>query len=209
MALVCVGRSLNTSQIGLDKAGVLVLPNGMVAVNAKMETNVPGIYAVGDIASKWWLAHVATHQGVVAASNACGVPAEMHYDAVPAVIYTHPEAANVGLNLAQALAQGYQAVVGAFPFQALGKSQAALQTEGFAQIVIDRRTGQVLGAQVVGHEAATLIAQMAIAIANELTVESISETIHAHPTISEAWLEAAYMAQGSPLHLPPKKIRKS
>ncbi len=204
IALVSIGRVLNTNGIGLDKAGVIVRDNGSIPVNDQMETNVPGIYAVGDIASKWWLAHVATHQGLVAASNAVGKPARMHYNSVPSVIYTHPEIAMVGLTLDDAITQGFQAVVGAFPFQALGKSQAAYQTEGFAQIVLDKRTGQILGAQVVGHEASTLVAEMALAIANELTIECIVNTIHAHPTIAEAWLEAALVGAGEPLHLPPK-----
>lgn len=208
IALVAVGRKLNTSDIGLDKAAVLVLDNGIVAVNDKMETSTPGIYAIGDIASKWWLAHVATHQGVVAANNATGHPMRMDYTAVPSVIFTSPEIATVGLSLEQALEKGYRATVGSFPFQALGKSQASLQTDGFAQIVLDKGTGQVLGAQVVGHEASTLIAEMAIVIANELTVECITETIHAHPTVAEAWMEAAFLGEDAPLHWPPKP-RKS
>jgi dihydrolipoamide dehydrogenase len=206
MVLVSVGRTLNTSAIGLEAAGIKTDENGLIPVNDKMETQVPGIYAIGDIASKWWLAHVASHQGLVAASNATGTTAHMSYNAVPSVIFTHPEIGTVGLSLEQATEQGYQATVGAFPFQALGKSQAAYQTEGFAQIVIDKRTGQILGAQVVGHEASTLIAEMAVAITNELTIESITETIHAHPTIAEAWLEAALIANNYPLHFPPKKI---
>lgn len=205
IALVSVGRLLNTSNIGLDKAGVIVNDNGIIPVNDKMETNVPGIYAIGDIASKWWLAHVATHQGLIAASNAVGKTAHMHYNAIPSVIFTHPEIATVGLSLEAAKAQGYNATLGAFPFQALGKSQATFQAEGFAQIVLDSRTGQILGAQVVGHEASTLIAEIAVAIANELTVECISETIHAHPTLAEAWAEAALVGLDIPLHLPPKK----
>lgn len=209
IALVSVGRSLNTGAIGLDKIGIAVKENGMIPVNEKMETVVHGIYAVGDIASKWWLAHVASHQGLVAANNACGYSAEMHYNAVPSVTFTHPEVGTVGMTLEDALKNGYQATVGAFPFQALGKSQAIHQTDGFAQIVLDKRTGQILGAQVVGYEASTLITQMALAIANELTVECITETIHPHPTLAEAWLEAAFVGIGMPLHLPPKKARPS
>lgn len=204
IALVAVGRLLNTSNIGLDKAGVAVLENGLIPVNDKMETNVRGVYAIGDISSKWWLAHVATHQGLIAANNATGHAAKMNYNAVPSVIFTSPEIATVGMSLEQAIQNGYTATLGAFPFQALGKSQAALQTDGFAQIVIDKKTGQVLGAQVVGHEASALIAEMAIVIANELTVECITETIHAHPTIAEAWMEAAFISEEMPLHLPPK-----
>lgn len=205
IALVAVGRSLNTSGIGLEAAGVLVESNGLIKTNEKMETNVPGIYAVGDIASKWWLAHVASHQGIVAAKNAAGKEAHMNYNAIPNVIFTEPEIGTVGLTLDQAIQQGYQATLGAFPFQALGKSQATMETEGFAQVVTDKRTGQILGAQIVGHEASSLVAEMAVAIGNELTVESISETIHAHPTVAEAWLEAVLVANSTPLHLPPKK----
>ena len=204
IVLVAVGRKLNTSDIGLDKAAVLVLDNGMIAVNEKMETSTPGIYAVGDIASKWWLAHVATHQGIIAAANATGHAMKMDYHSVPSVIFTHPEIATVGMSLEQALEKGYKAVTGSFPFQALGKSQAALQTDGFAQIVLDKTTGQILGAQVVGHEASTLIAEMTVAIANELPIECITETIHAHPTIAEAWMEAAFLGEDVPLHWPPK-----
>lgn len=207
IALVSVGRTPNTNGIGLEKAGVLVQDNGLINVNEKMETNVPTIYAIGDISSKWWLAHVATHQGLIAASNASGHSMIMNYNAVPSVIFTYPEIATVGMSLEQALAKGYQATLGSFPFSALGKSQAALQTEGFAQIVLERTTGQVLGAQVVGHEASTLIAEMAIVIANELTVECITETIHAHPTIAEAWMEAAFIGSEMPLHFPPKPNR--
>lgn len=207
--LVAVGRSLNTKNIGLDKAGVLVQENGLIAVNDKMETNIDGIYAVGDIASKWWLAHVASHQGIVAAENACGKQARMFYNAIPSVIFTDPEIGSVGLSIEDATKLGYQAKLAAFPFQALGKSQATLQTDGFAQIVVDETTGQILGAQVIGYEAATLIAQMTLALTNELTVECVAETIHAHPTISEAWGEASLLAEGLPIHLPPRTLRRS
>lgn len=208
MALVSVGRTLNTSKIGLDKAGIAPLANGMIPVDDKMETPVKGIYAIGDIASKWWLAHVATHQGIVAADNACGIEAHMHYDAVPSVIFTYPEIATVGLSLEDAHKKGHKAKIGAFPFQALGKSKAANQTEGFAQVVVDETTGEILGAQVVGYEASTLISEVVLAMTNELTAECIADTIHAHPTFAEAWLEAAYLAIGKPLHMPPKLSKK-
>lgn len=205
IALVAVGRSLNVRDIGLEQVGVLVHDNGLVAVDKHMQTTVEGIYAVGDIASKWWLAHVASHQGLVAARHACGEKgAMMHYNAVPSVIFTVPEIATVGLSLEQATEQGYHPTLGAFPFQALGKSQAILETEGFAQVVIDKGTGQILGAQVVGYGASSLIAEMAVAIANELTVAALTETIHAHPSLPEAWLEATLLANETPLHLPPK-----
>jgi len=207
IALVATGRKLNTSGIGLENAGVHILENGLVEVNELMETSVPGIYAVGDIASKWWLAHVASHQGLVAGSNAAGKAMKMHYNAVPSVIFTNPEIGTVGYSLDEAIKKGFHASLGAFPFLALGKSQATYQTEGFAQIVLDKDTGQVLGAQVVGHDAATLVAEMGVVIANEMTLDCIIHTIHAHPTIAEAWLEAALVAAEEPLHLPPKKLK--
>lgn len=209
IALVAVGRSLNVSGIGLENAGLAPNEKGLIPVDDKMETPVRGLYAVGDIASRWWLAHVASHQGLVAGSNAAGRPARMHYNAVPSVIFTEPEIGTVGYSLEQAIAAGYAASVGAFPFQALGKAQAALQTDGFAQVVVERKTGQLLGAQIVGHEASSLVAEMVVAISNELTLESITESIHAHPTIAEAWLEAALIASEMPLHFPPKQKASS
>lgn len=203
-ALIAVGRKLNTDQIGLEKIGINVNQNGVIPVNEHMETSVPGIYAIGDITGKWMLAHVASHQGIVAAENALGIKSVMHYNAVPSVIFTHPEIGTVGYTLEKALEKGFAAVVGRFPFQALGKSQAAIATEGFAQVVVDRNTRQVLGAQVVGHEASSLIAEMALAIQNELTIESVTQTIHAHPTIAESWMEAMFVAADMPIHLPPK-----
>jgi dihydrolipoamide dehydrogenase len=204
-ALVSVGRQVNSSNIGIENTGVELNDKGGIVVDDRMQTSVDGIYAIGDVTARWWLAHVATHQGIVAAENATGHPARVNYDAVPSVIFTHPEIASVGLSLEEAQKRGFQATAGAFPFQALGKSQAALHTEGFAQVIIDKKTGQVLGAQVFGHEASTMIGEMAVAVANELTVECLTETMHAHPTIAEAWMEAAFLASGWPLHLPPSK----
>ena len=204
IALVAVGRKVVSHNLGLEAAGVVVSEKGAITVSEKMETSVPGIYAIGDVTGKVMLAHVASHQGIVAAVNATGGEATMHYDAVPAVIFTHPEIATVGLTLEEAQAKGYPATLGKFPFQALGKAMATMETEGFAEVVIDQKTGQILGAQVVGNGASSLIAEMALAIANELTAECVADTIHAHPTLPEAWLEAALLAQGTPIHFPPK-----
>jgi dihydrolipoamide dehydrogenase len=151
------------------------------------------------------LAHEASHQGIVAAANATGQPAAMHYNAVPAVIFTDPEIASVGMTLEEAEAKGHSATTGKFPFQALSKSIATNHTEGFAQIVCDQKTGQILGAQVVGNDASVLIAEIALAISGELTIETIADTIHAHPTTAESWLEAALLANKTPIHFPPIK----
>ena len=199
-ALVCIGRKIVSSGLGLENAGVQIGERGAIVVNDKMQTNVPGIYAIGDVTGKFLLAHVASHQGIVAAANAIGQEASMHYNAVPAVIFTTPEIGTVGMTLEEAQKAGYSAKIGKFPFQALGKSIATIETEGFAQIVSDSKTGQILGAQVVGHDASSLIAEMALAIANELTTDCVADTIHAHPTVAEAWLEAALLANDTPIH---------
>ncbi len=205
LALVAVGRKVNTEGLGLKKAGVVLGERGEIPVNEQMETNAPGIYAIGDVTGKAMLAHVASHQAIVAADHALGLEGAMHYNAIPAVIFTSPEIATVGMTLEEAQEAGHAAAVGTFPFQALGKAQAAQETEGFAQVIIDRNTQQILGAQVVGHEASALIAEMTIAINNELTLECVTETIHAHPTVAEAWLEAALIAAEKPIHVPPRK----
>jgi dihydrolipoamide dehydrogenase len=204
MALVAVGRKIVSDQLGLDRAGVKVDAKGAIIVDEKMQTNVPGIYAIGDVTGKVLLAHVASHQGLIAAANAIGQEAIMHYNAVPAVIFTLPEVATVGMTLEQAQEAGFTPSIGKFPFQALGKSIATIETEGFAQIISDKKTGQILGAQVIGSEASALIAEMALAITNELTIDSVIETIHAHPTLPESWLEAALLANDTPINFPPK-----
>ncbi len=206
-ALVCVGRKIATEGLDLNKAGLNVDSKGAISVNEHMETAVPGIYAIGDVTGKMLLAHVASHQGLVASSHATGQTAHINYDAVPAVIFTSPEIAMVGMTLEQATQAGHAATIGTFPFLALGKSVASGETEGFAQVVIDKNTGAILGAQAMGEQAGTLIGEMSLAIHNELTAESITETIHAHPTLAEAWPEATLMALGMPLHFPPKHPR--
>lgn len=204
-ALVAVGRKVYTEGLHLEKAGVPLTDKKWIATNERMETEVAGIYAIGDVTGQWMLAHVASHQGLVAAQNACGQEAAIHYEAVPAVVFTSPEIAMVGLTAEQAQQKGYQIAQGTLPFQALGKAQAATETEGFVQVISDKKTGQMLGATAIGHEASNLIAEMALAIQNELTLESILETIHAHPTIAEAWHEAAAIANETPINFPPKR----
>ncbi len=206
--LVSIGRKIVSDTLDIGKAGLKPNQNGSLDVNDKMQTKVPGIYAIGDVTGKAMLAHVASHQGIVAATNAFGGQAQMHYHAVPAVIFTLPEIATVGMTKEEAESKNYSVKEGVFPFQALGKSQATLDTEGFAQILSDKSTGEILGAQVIGHDASALIGEMALAIQNELTLECITETIHAHPTVAESWLEAALIADDSPIHFPPKIKKK-
>lgn len=203
MVLVGVGRSLNTERLGLEKIGVRT-EKGAVIVDERMSTNLNGIWAIGDITAKPMLAHVATHQGFVAAANILGQNAVMRYDAIPSATFTVPEVGSVGLSLEMAMQQKIRAKRVFFPFQALGKAVATSNTEGFVQIVFDEETGRIVGAQAVGDHASELISEITLAIANELTIECIAETIHAHPTMAESWVEAAFIGEGTPLHLPNK-----
>lgn len=202
LALVSVGRKIYTEGLQLEKAALNTTERGIIEVNDKMETSIKGIYAIGDVTGKWMLAHVAAHQGIIAGSNASGHEERARYDAVPAVIFTFPEIAMVGLTLEDATKAGYSAVQGTFPFQALGKAIASMETEGFSQVIADSKTGQILGATVIGHEASNLISEMALAIENELTLESVIETIHAHPTVAESWHEAVLLAANRPINFP-------
>ncbi|MBI3900976.1 MAG: dihydrolipoyl dehydrogenase, partial [Chlamydiia bacterium] len=203
--LIAVGRKIYTEGLFLEKAGLKTNEKGAIVTNEHMETQVPGIYALGDVTGKWMLAHVASHQAQIAASHAAGVKETADIRAVPAVIFTLPEIAMVGLTQEMAIDAGYQPKAVTFPFQALGKAQASLDTEGLAHLVIDPKTGEILGATLIGHEASNMISEIALAIQNELTIESIIETIHPHPTLSECWLESALLAVERPIHLPPKK----
>lgn len=205
IALVAVGRSVNTKGLGLQSIALSVNDRGYIDTNDRMETNVPRVFAIGDVTGKSMLAHVASHQGMIAAINISGGEAIMHYNAIPSIIFTHPEIAMVGLTEEQAIANGHTVVTGKFPFGALGKSHTISETEGFSLIVADAKTKQILGAQIIGYQASSLIAEMTVAIANELTLECIADTIHAHPTLPEATFEASLAALGMPLHLPQKR----
>lgn len=201
--LVSIGRTLNTDNLGLDNAGVIRDDRGVIPTDETMRTNIPNIFAIGDITGKWLLAHVASHQGVLAAKNAAGHRELMDYSAVPSVIFTFPEVAMVGLSLEAAKQKNIPAKLSKFPFKAIGKAVAAAEADGFAAIVSHETTQQILGAYIIGAQSASLIAEMTLAIKNELTLPCIYETIHAHPTLAEAWAEGALLAANTPLHLPP------
>lgn len=207
LALVSIGRKPYTEGLSIEKAGLKKSDKGFLSVNDRMETEVKGLFAIGDVTGKSMLAHVASHQGIVAALNACGLDATVHYNAIPAVIFTSPEIATVGLTLEEAAKEKISVSQGTFPFQAIGKAQASGDAEGFSEMIADKKTGQILGATIIGHEASNLIAEMALAIQNELTLECVMETIHAHPTMAEIWHETAAMALNMPIHLPPKRVQ--
>lgn len=206
--LVSVGRGFNSKTIGLDKAGVQLGRRGEVLVDDSLQTNVPGIYAIGDVTGKSMLAHVASAQGKVAVAHALGHPARINYDVIPAGIFTLPEVGRVGLTEAQARsrceAQGGDATrdlkVGRFRYVALGKAQATGDTTGLFKLVADGRTGTLLGAHMVGAHASDLIHEAALAMEAGIPASRVASMIHAHPTIAEGLMEAAEDLSGEAIH---------
>ncbi len=205
--LVAVGRRPNTSEIGLDKAGVKLDQRGFVQVNERMETSVPGIYAVGDIVTGPMLAHKASYQGKVAAEVIAGEPAAFEGVAVPSVIFSDPEIATVGLTEDEAKAQGIKVKTGVFPFKALGRAMTLGEEGiGFSKVVSDEETGIVLGVHIVGPAASDLIAEGCLAVTSAMHFEDLTLTIHPHPTLPESIEEAAEQIEHRAIHIfNPKK----
>jgi len=198
--LVSVGRRANVEDLGLEEIGVETARNGIV-VNERMETSVADVYAVGDVTGKWWLAHVASREGVVAAENACGHVARMDYRSVPSCVFTRPEVASVGMTEEQAREQGYDVLVGRFPFMANGRALTYGERDGWVKIVSESRYGQVLGLHIVGPHASDLVLEGGLALSMEATLDEIEATIHAHPTLGESLHEAVLAARGIALHI--------
>ncbi|GER83356.1 dihydrolipoyl dehydrogenase [Thermogemmatispora aurantia] len=202
--LVAVSRRPNTS--GLEQLFEQGLDHdrGRVRVNEQMETNLPGIYAIGDLVHGAGLAHVASMEGEVAAENALGHASRMDYSVVPNPIYTFPEVAFVGLTEAQAREQyGQEVRVERFPWSAIGKAVAIGETDGFTKVILGKYN-EILGAHIIGPDATNLISEYSVAMRGELTGDEIIETIHPHPSLSEGLREAILAAEGRPLHIPPK-----
>ncbi|MGW8273032.1 MAG: dihydrolipoyl dehydrogenase family protein, partial [Thermodesulfovibrionales bacterium] len=199
--LVAVGRDLNSSALGLEDAGVTIGGKGQILVNGQMRTNVPHIYAVGDVTGIMLLAHVASRQGICAAENIMGAKREVDYASVPSAIFTSPEIASVGLREREAKERGLNYLTGEFPFRALGRAQAMGDLSGIAKVVAERDTNRILGAHIIGPHASDLIQEFALAMRTGLTIRDIAETIHAHPTLSEAPAEACDAVQGTAIHL--------
>jgi dihydrolipoamide dehydrogenase len=199
--LMAVGRKARVESIGLDRLGV-TLDRGFIAVSPRMETSVPGLYAVGDAAGRQLLAHKAMAEGVVAAEAIAGRdPRPVDYGNVPSCTYCRPQVASLGITEAQAREQGREVGIGKFPFTASGKAVALGETDGFVKVVADQGTGEVLGVHIVGPEATEIIHEFAVGRTLEATLEEIIHTIHAHPTLSEAALEAALAALGQAIHI--------
>lgn len=199
--LVSIGRKLLTEGIGLKEAGVELTERGGTKVDEKMQTSVPGVYAIGDCNGGIMLAHWAAAEGVVAAQNICGKETVINKDVIPSCIFTTPEIATVGLNADRAKEKGIEIKTGRFPFAANGKAHAMGEAEGSVAIIVDAKTDKVLGGQIVGPHASDLIHEIALAVKMGVTAEQIGHTIHAHPTLSEAVLEAAENVHGMSIHI--------
>lgn len=200
VVLVAVGRRSFTDDQNLEKVGVKLQRSG-VEVNEGLQTSVPNIYAIGDVTGRIQLAHVASYEGQVAAENIVkGAGRKADYRAVPNCIYTVPEIASVGMTEGEAKEQGFDVLVGKFNFRPLGKAMAAREQEGFVKVVSEKKYGELLGVHVVGAHATDLIAQAVVAIKLEATVDVMVDTIHAHPTMTEAFLEAYEDTHGTAIH---------
>jgi dihydrolipoamide dehydrogenase len=202
--LVSVGRRPNSDRIGLEKTGVKTDQHGWIQVDKKLQTNVPGMYAIGDVVGPPLFAHKASKDGIVAAEAIAGMNSEADYRGIAWAIFTDPEIASVGLTETQAKEKGYATIVGKFPFTALGRALLAGETEGFVKIVADKESELVLGVHIIGPEASDIISEAALAIEMGATLEDIGLTIHPHPTLPEAIMEAAEAAKGKAIHIVQK-----
>jgi len=201
LLLSAIGRRPVTENIGLEALGI-ELERGYVKVNSLMQTHVPTIYAIGDVINTPWLAHVASAEGILAVEHMAGLPVKpLNYDRVPSCTYCDPEVASVGLTEAKARERGYDVAVGKFPFSALGKARIVGKTEGFVKVVREKKYDEVLGVHIVGVHATDLIAEACVALQLEGTDEELLRTMHAHPTLSEAVMEAAHAAHGAAIHI--------
>jgi dihydrolipoamide dehydrogenase len=199
--LMAVGRAARTNGLGLEALGV-TMARGFVTVGPTGESSVKGVYAIGDMAGRQLLAHKAMAEGVVAAEAIAGqTPRPVDYGNVPSCTYCRPQVASIGLTEAAAKGNGREVSVGRFPFTANGKAVALGDTEGFLKVVADKRTGEILGVHIVGPEATELIHEFAVGRTLEATLEELMHTIHAHPTLSEAALEATLAALGQAIHI--------
>jgi dihydrolipoamide dehydrogenase len=200
-ALVAIGFRPNSKGLGLEEVGVKISERGFVEINEKMQTNVPGIWAIGDVTGKLMLAHVGSAMGIVCAEHIAGhETVTIDYEMIPRATYCHPQIASFGLTEAQAKERGLAVKVGRFPFQANGKALGMGDYSGFVKIVVDEKYGELLGASMIGPEVTELLPELTLARMMELTPHEIARNIHAHPTISEAIMEAAHAATGAAIH---------
>ncbi len=202
--LISAGRRPRLGGLAIEKTGVEQDETGFIRVNRRMETNVRGIYAIGDVVGVPFLAHKASKEGIVAAEVIAGLPSEADYRAMPAAIFTDPEIATVGLSEDGAKAEGIPIQVGKFPFLASGRALTAGEANGFVKVIAEEDTGLVLGVEIVGPHASDLISEAALAIEMGAVAEDIALTVHPHPTLPESLMGAAEDVEGRAIHLPKK-----
>jgi dihydrolipoamide dehydrogenase len=201
VALMAIGVQGNVENLGLEECGV-ALERGFIKANEHYCTNVEGIHAIGDVIGPPWLAHVASAEGIHCVESIAGLhPEAIDYTSIPGCTYCQPQVASIGLTEEKAKVGGREIKVGVFPFRALGKAVASGETEGFVKLVFDAQYGELLGAHIIGSEASELIMELLIAKRHEATAESILHAIHAHPTMSEAIMEAAAAAMGEAINI--------
>ncbi len=195
--LQAIGFKPHVEGYGLEKTGVKLTERGAIAINEKMQTNVPHIYAIGDVTAKVMLAHVAEAMGVIAAENIAGAETiTLEFDMMPHATYCQPQVASFGYTEKQAREKGYDINVAKFPFQANGKAQGLGDPVGFVKLISDKKYGEMLGAHLIGPDVTELLPELTLARYAELTPEEIARNVHAHPTLSEALLEAAHGLEG-------------
>ncbi len=204
-ALVAVGRKPNLAGSGVEELGI-EMERGKIVVNENLETNVEGIYAIGDLIDTPFLAHVASKEGMIAVENAFGKSKVVNYTAVPRCVYTEPEVAGVGKTEKQLESEGCEYHVGQFDFRALGKAQAIGHFQGFIKVLADK-DDKIIGASVVGPHATDLLTELSLAVHLGLTVEQVGDVIHAHPTLSEGLMEALHDVHGECIHAAPKLVK--
>jgi len=207
MVLIGVGRKPNTEGLGLDDVGVKTNRRGFIEIDDQLRTSVPNVYAIGDVSGKQLLAHLASHQGITAMETIAGQDKTMDYKAVPSCTFTHPEVATVGLSEREARDKGYDVRVGKFPLAASGRAMTYGDTDGLVKVVADAKYGELLGVHIIGPSASDMIPEAVLGIRLEATLEDITGTIHAHPTMAESVMEAAWAASGAALHLPKPRER--
>lgn len=201
LVLMAVGRRPVTENLGLEKNGVAV-EDGFIGIDGWCRTNQPGVYAVGDVAGQPMLAHVGSHEGVVAAEHIAGVAKHpMTYGNIPSVGYCHPEVASIGMSVAQAEEAGHEVVTGKYPLGAHGRALTAESADGFVKVVADAKYGEILGVHMIGHNVSELVAEVGMARELEATLDEIVRHAHAHPSMAEAVMEAAFAALGRSIHM--------
>jgi dihydrolipoamide dehydrogenase len=201
-ALVAIGFKPNGRGLGLEEIGVKLSERGAVEIDERMATNVPGIWAIGDVTAKLMLAHVGSAQGIVCAENIAGIETTtLNYEMMPRAVYCQPQVASFGITEAQAKERGYEVKVGRFPYQANGKALGVGEAIGWVKLITDARYGEILGAHMIGPEVTELLPELTLAQMMELTAEEIARNVHAHPTLSEALMEAAHAAEGRSINI--------